>query len=64
MKERKVKINKPVYLGMSIIDIIKTLMHAFWRDYIKPKYQHKVKLCYMDTNSFIIQVRFLQRNCR
>ena len=38
MKKTKVKMNKPIYLGMSILDISKILMHEFWYDYIKPKY--------------------------
>ena len=42
---------------MSILDISKTLMYEFWYDYIKPKYQDKTKLCYMDTGSFIIQIK-------
>ena len=37
-KKTNVKMNKPVYLGMSILDISKTLMHEFWYDCIKPKY--------------------------
>ena len=57
MKKTKVKMNKPVYLGMSILDICKTLMYEFWYDYIKPtKYQDKVKLRYMATDSFIIHI--------
>ena len=51
------KMNKSVYLGLSILEINKTLMYAFWYDYIKPKYQNNVKLCYMDTNSFIIHIK-------
>ena len=56
MKKTKVKMNKPVYLGMSILDISKTLMYEFWYDYVKPKYKEKAKLCYMDTDSFVIFV--------
>ena len=56
MKETEVKINKPVYLGISILDIKKTLMYKFWYDYIKPKYQDRAKLCYMDTDNFVIHI--------
>ena len=49
--------NKPVYLGLSILEISKTLMYKFWYDYIKPKYQNNAKLCYMDTDSFIINIK-------
>ena len=54
IKKVTVKMNKPVYLGISILDISKTLMYEFWYDYVKPKYQEKAKLCYMDTDSFLI----------
>ena len=55
-QKAKVKMNKPVYLGMSILDISKTLMYKFWYDYIKPKYEDRAKLCYTDTDSFIIHI--------
>ena len=57
MKKTKLKMNKPIYLGMSILDISKTLMYEFWYDYIKPKYQDRAKLCYMDTESFVIHIK-------
>ena len=49
--------NNPVYLGLLILEISKTLMYEFWCDYIKPKYQINAKLCYIDTNSFIIYIK-------
>ena len=55
MKKTKVKMNKPIYLGLSILEISKILMYEFWYDYMKPKYGDNVKLCFMDTDSFIIQ---------
>ena len=57
MKKTKVKMNKPIYLGLSILEISKILMYEFWYDYMKPKYGNKVKLCYMDTDSFIINIK-------
>ena len=57
MKKIKVKMNKPVYLGMSILDISRTLMYEFWYEYIKPKYKDNAKLCYMHTDSFIISIK-------
>ena len=48
--------NKPIYLGLSILEISKILMYEFWYDYMKPKYNDNVKLCYMDTDSFIMNI--------
>ena len=49
--------NKPVYLGLSILEISKTLMYEFWCGYITPKYQSNAILCYMDTDSSIIHTK-------
>ena len=57
MKKTKVKMNKPIYLDLSILEISKILMYEFWYDYMKPKYNNDVKLCYMDTNSFIMNIK-------
>ena len=57
MRKTRVKINKSLYLGMSILDISKILMYEFWYNYIIPKYGDKAKLCYTDTDSFIIYIK-------
>ena len=57
MKKTKVKMNKPIYLGLSILEISKTLMYEFWYDYMKPKYNDNDRLCYMDTDSFIMNIK-------
>ena len=57
MKKAKVKMNKPIYLGLSILEISKILMYEFWYDYMKPKYDNSVKLCYMDMDSFIMNIK-------
>ena len=49
--------NKPVWLRLSILKLSKILLHEFWYDYVKPKYSNKVKLCYMDTDSFIAYIK-------
>ena len=56
MTKTEVFMNKPVYLGQAILDLSKIKMYDFYYDYLKPKYDDKVKLCYMDTDSFIIHV--------
>ena len=56
-KKIKVKMNKPVNLHLSILQISKTLMYEYWYDYMKPKYRENVKLCYMDTDSFIMHIK-------
>ena len=57
MNRTGVKMNKPIYLGLSILDVSKILMYELWYDYMKPKYGNDVKLCYMDTDSFIMNIK-------
>ena len=56
MKKVEIKMNKPVYIGQAILDISKTLMYEFWYGYIKPKYGDKARLCYTDTDSFVVNI--------
>ena len=57
MKKTKVKMNKPIFLGLSILEISKILMYEFWYPYMKPKYDNNIKLCYMDMDSFIMNIK-------
>ena len=57
MKKTKVKMNKPIYIGLSILEISKILMYEFFYDYMKTKYDNDVKLCYMDMDSFIMDIK-------
>ena len=57
MKKTEILINKPVYLGPAILELSKILMYEFWSDYVKPKYDDKARLCYMDTESFIVCIK-------
>ena len=50
MKNIKVKMNKRVYLGLSILEISKILIYEFWHEYMKPKYADNVKLCYYNAH--------------
>ena len=49
--------DKPIYLGLSILEISKILIYELWYDYIEPKYQNNAKLCYTDADSFIINIK-------
>ena len=57
MKKIRVKMTKPLYLCMSILDISKTLMYEFWYDYIRQEYGDRAKLCYTATDIFIIYIK-------
>ena len=57
MKKTEVKMNKPIYLGLSVLDISKLALYEYWYDYVKPKYGDKAKIHYMDTDSFIVHAK-------
>ena len=54
MRKTRVFMNKPVYIGQTVLDISKTLMYEYYYDYLTPKYADKVKLSYVDTYRFIM----------
>ena len=56
MGKIKVVMNKPVYLGQVILDLSKLIMYEFHYDYMLPKYGSNIKLCYIDTDSFVYDI--------
>ena len=54
MKKTQIFMNKPVYLGLSILELSKILIYEFSYDYVKPTYGEKAKMYYMDTDRFIV----------
>ena len=63
-KKIQILMNKPVYLGLSKLKLNKILMHEFWYDYEKPKSGKKVKLCYLDTDCFVVYIKTYLINVR
>ena len=47
---------KPIIVGQAILDKSKKLMYYFYYDYLKPKYKENVKLMYIDTDSFVLEI--------
>ena len=56
-KKTVIKANKPIYLGLAILSLSKTRMYEYWHDDMKLKYGDNIKLCFMDTDSFIMHVK-------
>ena len=57
MKNTTIKLNKPIYLRMSILDISKTLMYKSHYEYIKPKYGDLARLLFTDTDSLCYEIK-------
>ena len=57
MRKMQIIMHKAVYLESSILNLSKTITYEFWYDFVKPKYGENAKICYMDTDSFIVHVK-------
>ena len=57
MRKTQILMNKSVYLGLSVLDLSKTVMYEFWYDYVKPNYDKNAKLCYVDTDSLVVHLK-------
>ena len=57
MRKTEIKMDRPVHLGQTILDLGKMLMYEFYYHYRRSKYGSKVRLCYMDTDSFVYKIQ-------
>ena len=57
MKKTQIHLNRPPYLGLSVLELSNTVMYEFWYYYAKPKCSEKAKLCYVDTDSFSVYIK-------
>ena len=57
MKKTSIYMNKPIYLGLVILSLSKIKMYEYWYDEMKTKYGDRIRLCYMDTDSFIMHIK-------
>ena len=57
MKKTQILMDKPVYVGLSILELSKILLYEFWYDYLKLKYDKEENLCDLDTDSFIVYIK-------
>ena len=57
MRKTQILMNMPFYLGLSITNLSKTVIHRFWYNYVKPQYGEYARFWYMDTDSFIVNVK-------
>ena len=57
VRKHILQLNRPIYVGMSILDISKAHMYDFFYNYLKPKYGHKLKLNFTDTDSFCLEIQ-------
>ena len=53
----KLKFDKPIFIGMSILDLSKQHMYKFYYDVMKPKYGDNIRMVYTDTDSFVFHTR-------
>ena len=57
MKKTQIFMKKPIYLGLSILELSRISMYEFWYDYVKPKHGEKAKLYYMELFHCILKSR-------
>ena len=57
MRKTSVWMSKPIYLGLAILSLSKILMYDYWYSEMKPKYEGRIRLYFMDNDSFIMDIK-------
>ncbi len=57
LKKESIEMDKPIYIGTSILDLSKLFMYDYYYNNLKLKYKDNVSLLYMDTDSFILEIK-------
>ena len=57
MRKTRIYMNRPIIVGQTILDKSKMLMYEFYYEYLKPTYSNKVNLLYVDTDSFLLEIK-------
>ena len=57
MRYQSIKINKPFYIGMSVLELAKFFMYKFHYEVMKPFYGSKIQLLYTDTDSLMYEIQ-------
>ena len=56
-KKSRIKFNKPIYLGYSILELSKLLMYQFYYEKFQPFWKDNLNLHYIDTDSFVLSIK-------
>ena len=57
MHKDHILFNRPIYIGMCVLDLSKILLYDYYYEHLKPKYGENVQLLYTDTDSLLLHIK-------